>query len=243
MITLIKFGPHFGLPDPSPFVMKLENYLRLAEIDYVGKSGNLRKAPKAKLPCMLMDGQNIGDSELCIAALKDKFGDKLNEGLSDEALARHHFMRLALENHGYFIVLNYRWLKPENEKTTERVFFGPMGVPGKLVFKMVQREFRRTMQGQGILRHSDEELAAMAEKDIAMMTAALGDKPYFGGEEPREIDATMFAFIANMLVPEMVTPYLGPGRRSAPLVAYHNRMVERLYPEMKDGMLVAGPSA
>lgn len=240
MITLIKFGPKLGLPDPSPFVMKLENYLRLTGVDYVGKAGDVRKAPKAKLPCLLMDGKNIGDSQLCIEALKQKFGDPLSEGLSEAALANHHFIRLGLENHGYFIALYYRWLKADNAPKIEKAFFGEMGLTGKLVFKLVQREFRRTIQGQGISRHSDDELRAMARDDVAMLVALLGEAPYFGGDEPREIDATVFAFVANMLVPDMTGPYRDFAMAAPTLVAYHNRMTERLYPEMKDSMLVAG---
>jgi hypothetical protein len=32
MITLYTFGPYFGLPDPSPFVLKAEILLKMAEL-------------------------------------------------------------------------------------------------------------------------------------------------------------------------------------------------------------------
>ena len=51
MIVLQKFGPHFGVPDPSPFVLKLETFLRLTKIDYEEELlFDLRKTPKGKLP-------------------------------------------------------------------------------------------------------------------------------------------------------------------------------------------------
>ena len=34
MITLYTFGPAFGLPDPSPFVMKAEVLLKMAGLPY-----------------------------------------------------------------------------------------------------------------------------------------------------------------------------------------------------------------
>jgi hypothetical protein len=34
MITLYNFGPAFGLPDPSPFVMKVETLLKMARLPY-----------------------------------------------------------------------------------------------------------------------------------------------------------------------------------------------------------------
>jgi hypothetical protein len=37
MITLYTFGPGFGLPDPSPFVMKAEVLLRIAGLPLSGR--------------------------------------------------------------------------------------------------------------------------------------------------------------------------------------------------------------
>jgi Glutathione S-transferase N-terminal domain len=48
MVTLYKFIPAWGLPDLSPFCVKLETYLRLAKIPYETQVGDPRKAPKKK---------------------------------------------------------------------------------------------------------------------------------------------------------------------------------------------------
>ena len=52
MITLAAFGPAFGLPDPSPFVIKVEILLKIAGQPY-GKDTSMRafrRAPKGKVP-------------------------------------------------------------------------------------------------------------------------------------------------------------------------------------------------
>ena len=47
MITLYTFGPYFGLPDASPFVIKAMLLLKFAGLDYHEDRGGFRKAPKA----------------------------------------------------------------------------------------------------------------------------------------------------------------------------------------------------
>ena len=50
MITLYTFGPRWGLPDPSPFVMKAEVLLKMAGVSYEKSvQPDPRKAPKGKL--------------------------------------------------------------------------------------------------------------------------------------------------------------------------------------------------
>lgn len=238
MIILQKFGPHFGVPDPSPFVLKLETFLRLSNIDYKTEAGDVRKAPKGKMPCIVIDDDITADSQFAIAELKKKFNVNLNGDLTEAQLAEHHMLRLALENHTYFMALAFRWLHEKNAPVIQKAFFGPMGFMGKIVFKIVQKGMRRTVYGQGILRHSWDELDDMIAEDVTALEKILGDKAFFGGDEPTEIDATTFAFIANMLVPELDTPFLTHSRKSQPLIDYHNRMTERVYPDYKETMLI-----
>lgn len=231
MIKLLKFGSHFGMPDMSPFVMKLETYLRLSNVEYEVICGDVRKAPKGKFPCLIIEDKTIPDSQFAIEALKAKFGDRLNEGLSEKQLANHHMARLGLENHTYFMAVAYRWLREENAPIMQREIFGKMGFTGKIIFKLVQRDMRRTIYGQGILRHSWDEIDLMIKKDIEALETLIGSNDYFGGDQPCEIDAATFGFISNMIVPEMDTPFLTLGRKSERLVAYHNRISARLFPE------------
>jgi len=58
MITLYTFGPHFGLPDASPFVMKAEMLLKLSGLPYETNTRGFGKAPKGKLP-YIRDGEAV----------------------------------------------------------------------------------------------------------------------------------------------------------------------------------------
>ena len=60
-ITLYQYQPWMGLPNPSPFCMKLETYLRMAQLPFVAPQISLRqmgRAPKGKLP-YVRDGTTV----------------------------------------------------------------------------------------------------------------------------------------------------------------------------------------
>ena len=53
MIVLHQFKSFFGLPNASPFCMKLETYLRMAGLPFEIPAASVRaigRAPKGKLP-------------------------------------------------------------------------------------------------------------------------------------------------------------------------------------------------
>ena len=61
MLQLHQFAPAFGVPNPSPFCMKLECFLRMTGISYeTVLLADPRKAPKGKGPFVVDDGQRIG---------------------------------------------------------------------------------------------------------------------------------------------------------------------------------------
>ena len=48
MITLYTFGPAFGLPDPSPFVMKAQMLLKIAKAGLPGEHQGILPRPKGQ---------------------------------------------------------------------------------------------------------------------------------------------------------------------------------------------------
>ena len=66
MITLFTFGPQFGLPDPSPFVMKAETLLKMSGLPYRTDGGGFRKAPKGKLPYIDDNGKRLTFRSECL---------------------------------------------------------------------------------------------------------------------------------------------------------------------------------
>jgi hypothetical protein len=58
---------------PSPFVLKLETYLRMAKIDYEYDADPKNTfGPKGKTPWISLNGEHVSDSQLCIEFLEKK---------------------------------------------------------------------------------------------------------------------------------------------------------------------------
>jgi len=80
MITLYTFGPNFGLPDPSPFVVKAEVLLKMAGLPYRTDTTGFKKAPKGKLPYIDDDGTIVCDSTFIRFHLEKKHHIEFRRG-------------------------------------------------------------------------------------------------------------------------------------------------------------------
>ena len=96
MITLYGFGPAFGLPDPSPFVMKAELLLKMSGLAYRIDTSGFNKAPKGKLPYIDDDGAKVPDFDLHPLASRKAARDRLRSR-AQPGTARH---RLGLREDG-----------------------------------------------------------------------------------------------------------------------------------------------
>ena len=89
----------------------------------------------------------------------------------------------------------------------------------------------RDLHGQGMGRHSPEQILRRAAQDIAAIAEHLNVKPYFMGERPTTIDATVYAFLANMWEVELDTPLKALVGKHKNLVAYCERMHGKCFGE------------
>ena len=157
MITLFGFGPAFGLPDPSPFVMKTEVQLKMAGLAYKWERGGPQASPKGKIPFIDDDGLVIADSTFIRAHIEKCFD--FDSGLCTVERSLAWAMERMLEDHLYFALIHARWMDDANWAKGPIHFFdgAPEGVA------VAARERVRTMlYGQGLGRHSDAEIAELA---------------------------------------------------------------------------------
>lgn len=235
MITLYTFGPAFGLPDPSPFVTKAELLLKMAGLPYAVDTGGFNKAPKGKLPYIVDDGEAIADSTFIRWHLEKKYNIDFDRGLSAEQRAVAWAFEKMLEDHLYWAVVRDRWMDDANFAKGPRNFFRAVPAPIRpLVVAMVRRQVRRRLHGQGMGRHSPEEITALATRSIGATADFLGTKPYMMGAEPTGLDATAFAFVAGVLCPVFESPLRVAGERHDNLKRYVDRMMARFYPRQSE---------
>ncbi|HKU71168.1 MAG TPA: glutathione S-transferase family protein [Burkholderiales bacterium] len=233
MIKLYQFRPAFGLPNASPFCMKVETYLRMAGLAYeCPRRADLRKSPKGKMPYIDDEGTIVADSSFIIEHLKRRHGDSLDAHLDAGARATALAMQRLFEENMYWAVVYFRWIEDAGWAVTREAYFDWMKPPLKWVVPPVARNMvRKELHGQGMGRHSSEEIAAIGAKDLDAVAAFLGDKPFFMGAQPSSLDATAYAFLANVLWVPYEMPLKTHARNYPQIEAYCQRMKVRYYSE------------
>lgn len=233
MIRLHQFAPAFGLPNASPFCMKLETWLRMAGLPFelVNDGMEVMKAPKGKLPFIEDDGRVVADTSIIIEYLKSKYGDPLDGGLgaADAALATA-FQRL-FEEDLYWAMVHTRWIDDAGWAKTKVAFFGMLKPPlSWLVPALARRGLRAEMRGHGMGRHAPEQIHAIGCRDVDAVAAFLADKPFMLGGQPRTLEAVAYAFLANLLWAPVDSPIQRRAQGHPNLEAYCRRMKARYYP-------------
>lgn len=230
MIKLYKFGPAFGLPDASPFVMKLETYLRITGQKYEAINGDPRKSPRGMMPYVDVDGKLVPDSAAIITMLEASRPEKLDTHLDAGQRAVAIAFRSMLEEHLYFSVLYMRWATDEGWAVFEpslREMLGNFGVPG-IMRGMVSRSARKQVidrvSRQGVGRQPRSEVVPRSMELIDALCQQLGDKPYFCGDRPTTYDATVYAFAAGLLCPAFDNELLEHSKTKKNLVDYESRL-------------------
>jgi len=230
MITLHTFGPMFGLPDPSPFVTKADMLLKLSGQPYEKRVGGLRGAPKGKLPFIDDDGVRVADSTLIRLHLERKYGIDFDKNLSTAEQGIAWSVEKMLEDHLYWATLYWRWTIDANFNKGPINFFKAIPAPLRpLLVATVRRGVRKSLHAHGLGRHSEAEIAVLANRAIDAVSNVLGDKPYLMGARPCGADATIFAFVIGNLCPLFDTPMRTHAEQKKNLVAYCERMLNEFY--------------
>ena len=233
-LTLYQFERAYGLPNASPFCMKLETWLRLAKVPYhVPSKVDFRKAPKGKFPYIELDGRTIADSNHIIDALAARHGDPVDGWMDARTRAQSlAFLRLIEENL-YWALIQVRWIDDAAFETTKKTYFGSMPFPLRAIVPgIARRKVRQQFRGHGMGRHSTAEVLAIGTRDIDALAAQLGDRPFLMGDKPATVDASAFATLANLAYVNIASPLREATRRHTNLVAYCERMWKLAFPEM-----------
>lgn len=235
MITLYQFEPALGVRNPSPFCLKLETYLRMAELPYeVGANADVRKAPKKKLPYIQDDDQDgsttIADSSFIIDYLKQTYGDPLDQHLSLPEQGISLAFRRLMEENLYWVGLYDRWAEDDNWAVIRKVFFSDLPpVLRSVVPSLVRRDILRNLYGHGMGHHSREEIYEIGQRDIKALSNFLSDKPFLMGDQPTSLDATGYGFLSNQLRAELPSVLSDYTRQFENLKDYCDRMEARFW--------------
>ncbi len=186
----------------SPPCMKVEVWMRLAGLPYrATKAGvaDLRRAPKGKVP-YIVDGDDIvADSEVIIAFLSRKYAVDLDRDLGPEQKAISRALERMLDEHTYWCLVYFRYVDPQDWAVYRRALCANSSAFMRLVCSVVLRpRILRYLWGQGLGRHTVEEVCARLDQDWAALSDTLGERNFLMGTRPTTIDATAYSYITNM---------------------------------------------
>lgn len=227
MIALYKFGPLGDVCDASPFCVKVEAYLRMANLPYEARSGAqyLWKAPKRKLPYIEDSGKIIADSGFILNFLKATYGDTLDGGLNNEEKAIAHAFGKMIEENLYWVLVHARWKLDNNWPIIKKAFFSGIPAPiNHFIAFMARRNISNALYKHGMGRHSDEEIVEIGSRDLQALSDFLGRKLYFLGDKPTTLDAVAYGMLAEMIrVPLFSAPIFERAKSYPNLVDFTER--------------------
>jgi len=130
MIKLYTFGEKFGVADPSPFVLKVDAYFRMAAIEFenINLPNNLTKAPKGKLPFIDDGGEIVADSQAIIEHVKSYSNKDLDKDLTNEQQAIAYLVTKSLDENLYFVLVYSRWVRDDTWPLLKEAFFSPTAI-------------------------------------------------------------------------------------------------------------------
>lgn len=192
IVLLHQLGHGVDCPSLSPFVLKVETYLRINNIPY--KSLYDRKmGPKGKTPWIEYNGDVIPDSSFIISYLNGQFKVNMNSKLTPyERGVAVSLQRLAEEN----LYLQLGLWRAVYDK--ERETFKAVGLNWFYIW-MLERKATTHAWHHGIGRHSEAEVALITETDLQALSSVLGVKDYFFGDGPTEVDCALFGQLSQLV--------------------------------------------
>jgi glutathione S-transferase len=232
VIALYQLPPAWScLPSLSHFCVKLETYLRMARLPYRVEPGFPFQAPRGKVPWIDLDGTVIADSNAIVAHLEATHGHPVDGRLSPLKRARGLALRRMVEEHTYFAVLWLRWTGKRSWPFM-RAYIEALVPPDRDAAEIVERQRDQildSIRAQGVGRHSEEEILALARGDLSTISTLLGGEPYFLGDIPTSYDCSVFGVLAQVLWPPWEAADGDHLRSLGNLVAFCERIRDRYW--------------
>jgi len=238
MITLYGFGKCFNVMDASPFVVKVDLFMRMANIPYQVKYGAkyLKMSPKGKLPFIDDGGTIVADSEAILSYLTEQYQITLDAELTAAEKAQAYLITKSLDEGLYWCLVYSRWVLDESWPLTKSAFFGKLPAPLRwLIPNIIRRKVNKNLHGQGVGRHSPEEILAIADKSLQSLSILLAEQSFFFGEQHTAFDAVVYSHLCEFISVRFDNGFENVFTKQAKsyqnLVQFCQRIEDKFYPE------------
>ncbi len=238
VVVLHQFPRARFCPNPSPFPIKIETFLRMFDIKYINDF-QTPMSTKNKTPWITINGVHIADSQLAMEYLSKKFNMDTNKGLSSKDHAVSRAMRFLMEQDLYWCLVMDRWVFNWAKHVPD--FFAPVFSPlptwlERKALHYFSKMVAKQTVAQGMGRHTRPEVEEMGLKDLEALSTFLGTKKFMMGEEPTELDCAMFCFMCMILYCSPESNIYARKIKSdySNLTQFSARMVDKFWPDWED---------
>ncbi|CAL4112250.1 unnamed protein product [Meganyctiphanes norvegica] len=230
VVVLHQFQRGKTCPNISPFALKVESFLRVANIKYKVEEEKTHGPTRGKCPWITFNGDEVEDSELIINYLTKNFDIHLDDHLTTKKKANLHALRILGDEHLFWLVCTYRYVHDKCNIIISTQSF-PWFI--SLAFRTLMPYFmQRKASHHGIGLFTHEELYQMCYKSCQTLSYTLDNDSYFGGEQPCTTDCCMFGHLAQLMWNAPGTRYEALLKEEFPnLAEYCDRMKNFVFPD------------
>jgi glutathione S-transferase len=213
--------------------MNVQVLLKMAGLPYQTKCADVREARKKKLPFIKgADGTVVADSTLIRFHLERVHEVDLHAGLIPAERGTAWAFEKLCDDNLYWVVMRERWLADANFDKGPRHFLDELPAPLRpLIAAMFRRDVRKAFHGQGLGRHSQKEMVAIAARGIEGLAHFLGDKQFLMGDKSCGADAFVWPTVTHLLSDFFETPSGKVAARHANLIAYRDHGMAKWFAE------------
>jgi glutathione S-transferase len=232
VVVVHQFGKGTKSPSSSPFPMKLETYLRIADIKFECDHKNW-KSPKGKSPWITINGKDISDSQLCINYLSETLNKDISSHLSREDAAVARSMQVTIDERFYWAFALDRLIFNKGAHVKNIATLPGPAFMQPMIVKLIARGINKQAIAHGIGRHSEEEIKKLALGDLKAFSDYLGNKPFLMGDTPTLVDCSLFAFMASVVYTTPEGNFMKEALKKdyTNLVDYVDRVKEKYWPD------------
>ncbi len=232
-LVLYQFPHGRRIANLSPFCLKVETFLRMADIPYTIKPTlNVSKGPTHKLPYIDYEGQKMGDSSQIIQNLVQRHQITWDEQLSVQERAVSLSVQRMLEESTYFAMVWTRWIDPNVSPHWFKLIGSSIPrLLRKFVLRRLQKKVFRQLYEQGTGRLKPELIDLKAKGELDALATLFGEGPYFFKDRMTSIDACIYAFCAEIYTLPHEASLRAHLYEKENLIKFIKRMHEKYYPD------------
>jgi len=239
VVYVYQFQRTAAIPSFSPFALKLETWLRMANVAYENvETPFWLRSKEGMLPFVELNGVEYDDSTFIIRDLTKIFKkESMDASLSTEQKAISRAYEQMIDASTFVSFAYIRYTEHMETMLTEKF----MGVKIPLMFRLLyppwymKRQAKERLRAHGIGRHPREEIIGIGLDDLRSISTYLGSKQYFHGETPTRVDAFLFGYLAQIIYVLLDSPHQKlMNTECRNLARYCDRIKAKYWPDWDD---------